>query len=138
MQRLYSLAISVLTLAALPAFLALGDTTKPVTTAKKKPTNVTAAKRAKAAPPTSAASRARAKTSTAAQSTTGRATTRKVVVTRKKVNGKWVRSSRIVKVPATNFIPIMIATSRSNKPLPPRASLKVRQTASGATIQWMP
>jgi hypothetical protein len=101
MLRLYSLAISVLTLAALPAFLALGDTSKPVTTAaKKKPANVTAAKRAKAAPPTTAASRARAKTSSAAQSTAGRATIRKVVVTRKKVNGKWVRSSRIVKVPA--------------------------------------
>jgi hypothetical protein len=100
MQRLYSLAISVLTLAALPAFLALGDTTKPVTPAKKKPASVAAAKRAKAAAPTTAASRSRAKTSTAAHSSGARATTRRVVVTRKKVNGKWVRSTRIVKVPA--------------------------------------
>jgi hypothetical protein len=100
MQRLYSLAISVLTLAVFPAFFALGDTTKPVATAKKKPANVAAAKRAKAAPPATAA---RNKTSTAAQSTAGRASTRRVVVTRKKVNGKWVRSTRIVKAPAPSY-----------------------------------
>jgi hypothetical protein len=94
MRYLYFPAVWILLLMVSQTFAQTPATKK---SEEKKPV-VSAAKRAKPSPPSTVSAR-----NHSAPVSAHSATTRRVVVTRKKVNGKWVRSTKIVRTPAPSY-----------------------------------